>query len=162
MKRLMQVICAVFLLCGCDGANEHQQQQDLLEQLQTQLENRSFSVSDSLPFQYDVEISQEGESYSYVLVIDHFEHAMYDVKVVGMPLQEPSRLCFVGFEEEAGIQIIPNQEDVEKGYYSSITLNGTFTSSDDVVGVVIQWKDVSGVNTYQRYWEIDCASARSS
>lgn len=72
MKRLMQVICAVFLLCGCDGANEHQQQQDLLEQLQTQLENRSFSVSDSLPFQYDVEISQEGESYSYVLVIDHF------------------------------------------------------------------------------------------
>ena len=36
MKRLMQVICAVFLLCGCDGANEHQQQQDLLEQLQTQ------------------------------------------------------------------------------------------------------------------------------
>lgn len=73
MKRLMQVICAVFLLCGCDGANEQQQQQDLLEQLQTQLENRSFSVSDSLPFQYDVEISQEGESYSYVLVIDHFE-----------------------------------------------------------------------------------------
>ena len=132
MKRLMQVICAVFLLCGCDGANEHQQQQDLLEQLQTQLENCSFSVSDSLPFQYDVEISQEGESYSYVLVIDHFEHAMYDVKVVGMPLQEPSRLCSVGFEEEAGIQIIPNQEDVEKGYYSSITLNGTFTSSDDV------------------------------
>ena len=79
-----------------------------------------------------------------------------------MPLQEPSRLCSVGFEEEAGIQIIPNQEDVEKGYYSSITLNGTFTSSDDVVGVVIQWKDVSGVNTYQRYWEIDCAGARSS
>ncbi len=156
MKRMFSILFVVFLLSGCTTVKEHRAEQEQYEQLQAQIENGSLAISDVLPFDYEITLSGD-DHCRYTLTIDHFEHAMYDIKVVAMPLNTNGECSSLGFDEDIIYKVIPNQENTKKGCYSALTLEGTLTSEDDLLGVVIQWKDASEVNTSQCYWVIDCA-----
>lgn len=156
MKRIALIILVVLLLCGCSSVKERRKDQEQLERLQTQLENGSLTISDTLPFSYTFTKTEE-ELYEYTLTIDQFEIAMHDVKIVAKTDAVDDEVISLGFEDDQTYQVIPFQEDSEKNYYSSISLKGTLTSAQDQLEVIVQWKDVSGVNTYQRYWIIDCS-----
>ncbi len=156
MKRIALTALVFLLLCGCSSVKERREDQEQLERLQIQLENGSLTISDTLPFSYALTITEE-EPYEYTLTIDQFEIAMHDVKIVAKTDTVDDEVISLGFDDDQTYQVIPFQEDSEKNYYSSISINGTLTSLQDQLEVIIQWKDVSGVNTYQRFWIIDCS-----
>lgn len=155
MKRILQTVFVLLLLCGCTNGKDRREDQEQQERLQTQIENQSLTVSETVPFQYDFTITHE-ETDNYTLTLRNFDVAMYDVKLLVMPLNGNGEVSSLGFDEQS-CHVIPFQEAVDKGYYSSLSLTGSLSSLQDVLGIVIQWKDVSGVDTYQRYWEIDCS-----
>ena len=45
--------------------------------------------------------------------------------------------------------VIPFQEDEERGYISTFEMQGTLSSLPAQIGVLIQWRDSSEANTYQ-------------
>lgn len=162
MKRYIGTLCVLVMLWGCSSVQEHHQQQQLLEQLQAQMESRVLTMADSVPFSYDIRMEEEEDGYAYELTLHDFEMAMYDVKVLALPLEADAKYSAFGFEDEQSITVLPYQENVDKGYYASITLKGRVSSPDAMIGVVVQWKDVSSISTYQRYWEIDCTWVQPS
>lgn len=151
MKKLLIAMLMLSLLSGCSKAPVFHEEQQMLQDMVDMMQEGSAEIStDDVPFTYEAKLSAQGDGYRFTFKAFDFCVAMNDVRAAAAIIDGRSG-AFVsfGFDEDMTWNVIPFQEDEERGYISTFEMQGTLSSLPAQIGVLIQWRDSSEANTYQ-------------
>lgn len=145
------------MLTGCSstGTNEYQEKYYSMINL---INERDEFLTNSSYFDISTDISQISDgNYRYYVTIDKPRNAMKEISMIIIEKDvdySEIMAANVGVLTSDYYNMIPNQINVDKGYYQGISASGVSTLANPVLYVLVQWKDGNS-NSIREYFRLE-------
>ena len=153
MKKIGMLLCLTLLLSGCfqSMGGSEQQYNEKYENFMELLIDNSKQISTNIPFDWDFQMEQTEEGYTYTVKISNPRVAMSNVQMIGANLEEINETQVapsIGIFEDTVYNMIPNQVNVEKGYYEGMGISGISSEKAFVLNCLVVYKDKNQTDNY--------------
>ncbi|WP_294561303.1 hypothetical protein [uncultured Traorella sp.] len=153
MKKTGILLCLTLLLGGCfqsNGSNE-QEQNERYENFMELLIDNSKQITTNIPFDWDFQMEKSEDGYIYEVRIFNPRVAMSNVQMIGANIAEINEKQVapsIGIFEDTVYNMIPNQVNVDRGYYEGIGISGTSSEKAFVLNCLVVYRDRNQTDNY--------------
>lgn len=166
MKKILNILLvSIVLLSGCNGKETNVEQIKLYEGFKESIMNNGGLPSTNIPFDYDVEIKEKANVYYYTVIVSNPRVYMGNVQMLVLnpdDLTTDYVSSSKGVFDEHELSMIPNQENMEKGYMKDIKLSGVSEKKNFQLYCMISYKDHDQQNQYQTYFSFDIVEGHNT
>ena len=153
MKKLRMLLCMILVLGGCvqKESGESQENNEKYENYMELLIDNSKQISTNIPFDWDFQMHESEGSYIYEVKIFDPKVAMSNVQMIAVDIEDISEKNVapsIGIFEDKPYNMIPNQVNVEKGYYEGLGISGISDKEAFVLNCLVVYKDKNLSDNY--------------
>lgn len=153
MKKLHILLCLSMLLTGCFKSNQTTQAEyrEKYENYMGLIIDNSKQITTNIPFDWSFTMAQSDDKYAYEVVISNPRVAMEKIQMIAVDIEQITESTIapcVGLFEDKTYNMIPNQINVDKGYYPGIGVNGITDKSEFILNCLVVYKDKNQVDNY--------------
>lgn len=156
MKKILLII-SLLLFTSCSNKIEEDNMNNYKVILKNLISQEAY-INNYKYFDIDLTIDVADKGFSYKLIISNPKIAMYNIKVLmaSDDADESYSIIYPNLNiiEDGNYNLIPNQENIEKGFYSTIELDAIFDNDQHDILLAVIWDDFSGINHYAKYYKV--------
>lgn len=153
MRKLKILLCMMLVLGGCvqtEGGNAQENNEKYENYMELLIDN-SKQISANIPFDWDFQMQESEGSYIYEVKIFNPKVAMSNVQMIAVDIEDISEKNVapsIGIFEEKPYNMVPNQINIEKGYYEGLGFSGISSKKAFVLNCLVVYKDKNLTDNY--------------
>lgn len=145
MKKILIIFLVLITLVGCDSiGNQRISNEDRYQSLIEMLREYENYTEKSNYFDIDVEVASIDNGYRYYITIDSPRIAMYDVEAIAIESDvdySNNMAASIGIFDENEYALVPNQKNINKGYYEGVMMSGVSNNPEITLYVFVSFKN---------------------
>lgn len=159
-KTAFFALIMMLLLSGCQRSDKDEKEfRNSYNSFIDAIEDNKGAESLDIPFDKNIVITQMKDgTYHYKITIDNPKTAMYSIQALVMDrsmdgsTSDYPNIGLTTQEAEDPYSMIPYQNNEDRMFVKSITLEGTSTSPVFTLNVLVTWKDYAKLKTSSAYF----------
>lgn len=152
MKKLSLLLCLSLILSGCTHSkNDYEEQTQKYENYMELIIDNSKQITTNIPFDWEFNMTENEGKYIYEVIISNARVEMSNIQMIAVDIEQISESEIapnLGLFEDETYNMIPNQMNVDKGYYPGVGVNGVSTKDKFILNCLVVYKDRNQADNY--------------